>query len=192
MHGKLQFRLKVPNSAPMTVLGSRAATDCPFRRPCKHGLARNPSPLTTLLVLSSAAAPAAVAAGPRIDRGERSVIRAINRARAAHGLRRLRANRRLARAADVHSRAMLRSDFFSHGAFSQRVRRYVRFRSIGETIAMTSRCSGRRAVRMWLNSPGHRAVLLSRGFRRVGVGRRKGRLGASRACLYTADFASRR
>jgi uncharacterized protein YkwD len=148
--------------------------------------------LSMLLVFSSAAAPAAEAAGPRIDRGERTVIRAINRARAAHGLRRLRANRRLARAADAHSRNMLRADFFAHGSFAQRVRRYVRLRSIGETIAMTSRCSGRTVVRMWLNSPGHRAVLLSRQFRRVGVGRRLGRLGSSRACLVTADFGSRR
>jgi uncharacterized protein YkwD len=149
--------------------------------------------LTTLLVLSFAAsAPAAQAAGPRIDRGERAVVRAINRARSAHGLRRLHAGLRLARAADVHSRSMLRSDFFSHGAFSQRVRRYVSFRRIGETIAMRSRCSARGFVRMWLNSAPHRAVLLSRGFRRVGVGRRTGRLGASRACLVTADFASRR
>ena len=151
------------------------------------------STLTTLLVLSfAAAAPAAQAGSPRIDRGERTVIRAINRARSAHGLRKLRAGRRLARAADAHSRNMLRSDFFSHGAFAQRVRRYVRSRSIGETIAMTSRCSARAVVRMWLNSSTHRAVLLSGRFRRVGVGRRIGRLGASRACLVTADFASRR
>jgi len=151
------------------------------------------STLTTLLVSSFAAtAPAAQAGGPRIDNGERNVIRAINRARSAHGLRKLRAGRRLARAADVHTRNMLRSDFFSHGAFSQRVRRYVRRRSIGETIAMTSRCSSRTVVRMWMNSPGHRAVLLSHKFRRVGVGRRLGRLGSSRACLFTADFASRR
>ena len=149
--------------------------------------------LTTLLVLSfSAAAPAAQAGGPRIDSGERAVIRAINRARASHGLRRLRAGRRLARAADAHSRNMLRSDFFAHGSFVQRVRRYVRYRSIGETLAMTTRCSARRVVRMWLNSPSHRAVLLSGRFRRVGVGRRVGRLGSSRACLVTADFASRR
>jgi uncharacterized protein YkwD len=120
------------------------------------------------------------------------VIRAINRARASHGLRRLLTGRRLARAADAHSRSMLRADFFSHGAFSQRVRRYVRYRSIGETIAMTSRCSAGTVVRMWLNSPSHRAVLLSSRFRRVGVGRRLGRLGSSRACLVTADFASRR
>jgi uncharacterized protein YkwD len=151
------------------------------------------STLTTLLVLSSAAAaPAAQPAGPRLDRGERAVVRAINRTRAAHGLRAMRANRRLARAADVHSRSMLRSDFFSHGEFSQRVRRYVSFRRIGETIAMRTRCSPRGFVRMWLNSPPHRAVLLSGGFRRVGVGRRKGRLGSTRACLVTADFASRR
>ena len=149
--------------------------------------------LTMLLVLSfAAAAPAAQAGSPRIDRGERTVIRAINRARAAHGLRKLRAGRRLARAADAHTRNMLRANFFSHGAFTQRVRRYVHYRSIGETIAMTSRCSARTVVRMWLNSPPHRAVLLSRRFRRVGVGRRLGRLGSSRACLVTADFASRR
>ena len=149
--------------------------------------------LTTLLVVSfSAVATPAEAAGPRIDSGERAVIRAINRARHAHGLRGLRASRRLARAADAHSRNMLRANFFAHGAFTQRVRRYTHARRIGETIAMTSRCSARTVVRMWMNSPSHRAVLLSRGFRRVGVARRKGRLGSTRACLVTADFGSRR
>ena len=148
---------------------------------------------TTLLVFSFATvAPVVEAAGPSIDHGERAVIKAINRARAANGLRRMRGNRRLARAADVHSRSMLRSDSFSHGAFSQRVRRYVSFHRIGETIAMRTRCSPRGFVSMWLNSPPHRAVLLSRRFRRVGVGRRTGRLGARRACLVTADFGSRR
>ena len=149
------------------------------------------STLTTLLVVTFAA-PAAQAASPRIDRGERAVVRAINRSRAAHGLRALRAHRRLARAADVHTRSMLRADYFSHGDFSQRVRRYVSFRRIGETIAMTTRCSARKVVSMWMNSAPHRAVLLSRGFRRIGVGRRKGRLGSTRACLVTADFGSRR
>jgi uncharacterized protein YkwD len=149
--------------------------------------------LSTLLVLAFAtAAPAAEAASSRVDSGERAVVRAINRARAAHGLRALRSHRRLARAADAHTRSMLRSDYFSHGAFSSRVRRYVSFRRIGETIAMTTRCSARKVVRMWLNSPPHRAVLLTSGFRRIGVGRRKGRLGATRACLVTADFGSRR
>src|SRR5215216_5401027 len=97
------------------------------------------STFTMLLVLSFAvAAPSARAASPRIDRGERALIRAINRARASHGLRSLHPGRRLARAADAHTRNMLRADFFAHGSFAQRVRRYVHVRSIGETLAMTS------------------------------------------------------
>ena len=148
---------------------------------------------STLFVLSlSAAAPAAQAAGPRLDGGERAVVRAINRARAAHGLRALRAHRRLARAADAHTRSMLRSNSFSHGAFASRVRRYASFHRVGETIAMRTRCSASGFVSMWLNSAPHRAVLLSRGFRRIGIGRRRGSLGAGRACVITADFASRR
>jgi uncharacterized protein YkwD len=146
----------------------------------------------TTLLLTAAAAPAAGAAGPGFDRGERSVVRSINKARAGYGLKRLHRTHRLARAADVHTRHMLGADFFSHGAFAQRVRRYASFRRIGETIAWTSRCSARNVVRMWLASPGHRAVLLSSKYRRVGVGRRTGRLGARRACMVTADFASRR
>jgi uncharacterized protein YkwD len=151
------------------------------------------STLTTLLVLSFAtAAPAAEAAGPRIDSGERAVIRAVNRARAAHGLRSLRAGRTLARAAHAHTSSMLRANYLSHGDFSSRLRRYTHARHIGETIAMTSRCSASRVVRMWLNSAPHRAVLLSGSFRRVGIGRRRGSLGTGRACVVTADFASRR
>lgn len=144
---------------------------------------------TTLLFVSSA--PAANAAGPRLDRGERAIVRAINRTRSHYGLRRLHAGRRLARAADAHSRSMLRSNVFAHGAFASRVRRYASFKRVGETLAWNSRCSARGFVRMWLNSPRHRAVLLSGGYRRIGVGRRVGRLGARRACVVTADFASR-
>jgi len=145
---------------------------------------------TSLLFVASA--PAAQASGPRLDRGERAIVHAINRARAHYGLRRLHAGHRLARAADAHSRSMLRADYFAHGAFASRVRRYASFKRVGETLAWSSRCGARRFVRMWLHSPGHRAVLLSRGFRRVGIGRRAGRLGVQRACVVTADFASRR
>jgi uncharacterized protein YkwD len=146
--------------------------------------------LTTLFFVASA--PAAQAAGPRLDRGERAIVRAINRVRAHQGLRRLHAGHRLARAADAHSRSMLRADYFAHGAFASRVRRYASFKRVGETLAWSSRCGARTFVRMWMRSPGHRAVLLSRGFRRVGIGRRTGRLGSRRACVVTADFASRR
>ncbi len=145
-----------------------------------------------VLLVSTSAPPSAQASGPRLDRGERAVVRAINRIRHAHGRKGLHAGRRLARAADLHSRNMLARDFFAHGSFAQRVRRFVPYRSLGENLAWTSRCSPRLVVRMWMRSAPHRKVLLSRSYRRVGVGRRAGRLGPRPACMWTADFASRR
>jgi uncharacterized protein YkwD len=143
---------------------------------------------------------ATAAAKPRLDAKERAIVRAINRQRAQHGLPRVRANRRLARAADFHSREMLDADFFAHESrdgspFHVRVRRYVSYREIGETLAMVGGCgkgSARTIVRMWMDSPGHRAILLSPSFRRVGLGKRTGDFGGSRACMVTADFASKK
>jgi uncharacterized protein YkwD len=149
----------------------------------------------SIALLSAAAAPAADAAGSRLSAGERALVRAVNGVRARHGLSRVAATRSLSRAADHHSRRMIAHDFFAHGAMAQRVRRYGHFRRVGETLAMVSRCGRRGArltVRMWMGSSTHRAIVLSRGFRRIGVGARRGRLGASRTCVVTADFASRR
>ena len=140
------------------------------------------------------------AAKPSLDGNERAIVRAINRQRSKHGLSKLRASRRLARAADYHSWEMLDANYFAHesrdgGPFDQRVRRFADHRAVGETLAMLGGCGGRAArkvVRMWMNSAGHRAILLSSSFRRVGVGKRKGDIGGSRACVVTADFGSRK
>ena len=140
----------------------------------------------------------ATAARARLDRTERKVIRIVNHIRARHGLRRLRACRPLSRAAADHTRDMLRRNFLSHASsdgtsMSQRVRRYTRARWVGESIAVVpGRGTARRAVRMWMRSPAHRAVLLSPAGRRIGVGRRRGRLGFGRRAVFTADLASRR
>jgi uncharacterized protein YkwD len=139
-------------------------------------------------------------AKPRVDSKERAIVRAINRQRAKHGLAKVRSSRRLARAADYHSWEMLDANYFAHesrdgGPFAERVRRYARHRSLGETLAMLGGCgkgSARRVVRMWMESPGHRAILLSGAYRRVGLGKRTGDLGGSRACVVTADFGSKK
>jgi uncharacterized protein YkwD len=143
---------------------------------------------------------ATAAASPQVDARERAMVRAINRQRAKHGLAAVRTSRRLAKAADFHSWEMLDADYFAHesrdGApFDQRVRRYANHRSLGETLAMLGGCgdgSARRVVRMWMNSSGHRAVLLSSAYRRIGIGKRAGNLGGDRACVVTADFGSRK
>ena len=132
-----------------------------------------------------------------LDRSERKVIRIVNRIRARHGLRRLRPNRRLAVAASTHTGDMLRRDFLSHASsdgtdMSARVRRYSGTkRWIGESIvAMSGRATARKAVRLWMHSPPHRAVLLSPSGRRIGVGKRRGKLGSARRAVFTADLTS--
>ena len=144
--------------------------------------------------------PAAAAANrASLDRAERKVVRLVNRIRARHGLRRLRPSRPLARAASAHSGDMLRRDFLSHSSsdgtpMGRRVRRYTGADWVGENVAAVARrgSTARRVVRMWMASPGHRAILLAPNGRRIGVGRRAGRLGSARRAVFTADLASRR
>jgi len=133
-----------------------------------------------------------------LDRSERKVIRIVNRIRTHNGLRRLRASRRLAKASNEHTGDMLRRDFLSHAssdgtAMCDRVRRFTGRKAwVGESIAAISgRATARRAVRMWMESPPHRAVLLSPSGRRVGVGKRRGKLGSARRAVFTIDLTSR-
>jgi uncharacterized protein YkwD len=155
-----------------------------------------------LLALGSIASSArARGASPALDSAEHGLIRAINRQRSAAGLRKVRASARLNRAADYHSKEMLYGNYFAHPSLNgspmwTRVRRFARSRRVGETLAMLGgpcrRHMAGRVVRMWMGSSSHRAVLLSGGFKTVGVARRGGRIGGGRACMVTADFASRR
>ena len=137
----------------------------------------------------------------RVDRQEGKIVRLVNGIRSTHGLSRVRVSGRLNHAANGHSWEMIVADFFSHASrngtpSTSRVRRYKRARKIGEVIAYVPRRQRRgaawRVFRMWMASPGHRAVLLHPGFRRVGVARQGGRLASRRALVYTADFTSRR
>jgi uncharacterized protein YkwD len=140
------------------------------------------------LTLVCAVMPSAASASSRHDATETRIVRALNHYRGRYGLPRLHASGGLHRAADAHSASMLRRRVLSHGAFGARVRRYVRVRRVGENLAWMNRCRAGAIVRMWMNSPGHRHVMLTRGFRRVGVGRRSG----SGLCFVTADFATAR
>jgi uncharacterized protein YkwD len=141
--------------------------------------------LLAALLLACLGAPSSAFASSRHDSTESNIIRAMNGVRANYGLPRLHTSRGLARAADVHSAAMQRSNSLGHGAFSRRIHRYVRTRSVGENVAWMTGCDANAIVQMWLNSPPHRHVMLTRSFRRIGVGRR-----GSQKCFVTADFAA--
>ena len=142
------------------------------------------------LVFAAPAGSTALAASA----AERALLDEVNRVRGAHGLHPLRSNGSLARAARSHTRTMLTRQQFAHGNTVARLRRFgVRGPLVGENLAWGS---GRYAspasiVRMWLESPPHRANLLRRGFRRIGLAAGTGAFaGFSSATVVTADFAS--
>jgi uncharacterized protein YkwD len=145
--------------------------------------------LLALLAVSSAHAARVSAAA------EARLLGAMNGVRASYGLRPLRFDGRLRRAARLHSIDMVRRNYFAHGAFAPRLRRLgVRDGVIGENLAwgVGWRASAPSMVSEWLASPPHRAVLLRPGFRRVGVGTAVGRFGGLlSARVVTADFAGR-
>lgn len=124
---------------------------------------------------------------------ESALLGAINHARARNGAPALRISPALQRAARAHSRAMLRTGTFTHGDWYRRLRRHgARGRTLGETIGwgVGSAGSPGAIVRMWLASPPHRATLLDRSFRYVGVGVAVGSFGGfPGARVATADFA---
>jgi uncharacterized protein YkwD len=160
------------------------------------------TPALGCLLAATLVVPAVASAGSAtLDGRERAMVRAINHERAHHGLAAVKPHVKLARAADYHSWEMLDANYFDHpsrnGApFDERVRRFVSKRALGETLAMLGGGCGRgsagRVVRMWMDSPGHRAILLSSSYRRIGIAKRTGRLGSTKACVVTADFGSKR
>ncbi|HEY6068329.1 MAG TPA: CAP domain-containing protein [Gaiellaceae bacterium] len=126
---------------------------------------------------------------------ELAMLQAMNAARQAHGVGPLRIDTRLQRTARSHSRVMLRTDSFSHGAFAARIRRAgVRARRVGENLAWAigALAEAHAIVNLWLASPEHRANLLRPGYHIVGVGIRVGSFeGYAGASVVTTDFAGR-
>jgi uncharacterized protein YkwD len=165
--------------------------------------------LIVVAAVSAAAAPAgsgdrAISSNATL---ERSIVSEINALRASRGLPRLVISRGLALAARGHSRDMALTGYFSHTsrdgrAFDERVRRYYGskgYRSwrAGENLLWASpEIDGDRAVQMWLDSPAHRQILLSRSWREIGLsavhtaaGRRV--YEGMEVTIVTADFGAR-
>jgi uncharacterized protein YkwD len=136
----------------------------------------------------------------------RTTVCLINAERRSRGLARLRSNRRLARAALAHSRDMVKRSYFAHNSLSgasfiDRIkrRRYMSGRArwtVGENLAWGSgsRATPREIVDAWMRSPGHRANVLARQFRDIGIGVALGSprsSGSSAAATFNTDFGAR-
>jgi uncharacterized protein YkwD len=149
-------------------------------------LAAPAGPLPDVARAGIAAVPVATAArscrGVHSRRGvrrQRAAVRClVNRARGSVGLRGFRRSGALARAATRHARDMARRGYFAHqrwgGPSLLRRARASGWRggTVGEALAWGCRHSATplTAVLNWLESPPHRAILLSGRLRRSGVG----------------------
>jgi uncharacterized protein YkwD len=122
-----------------------------------------------------------------------SLLRAINAARAAHGLAPVRIGVRLQHAAQAHTEAMLATQSLTHGPFAERLRAFhVTAPTIAENLAFGTGtyASAQAFVQAWLASPPHRRNLLSPTFTLIGIGERAGTFqGLADAHLVTVDFA---
>ena len=147
----------------------------------------------SLSIVATAPAKGVRRSGTRLTTTETAVLKEMNRVRVQNGLGALRVGPALQRAARWQSADMLRTGNFAHGDFSGRMKRFgIRTPFAGENLAWGVGSSGTASqlVAAWLASPGHRANLLRRGFKRVGVGASIGTFsGYDGAVLVTTDFA---
>ena len=135
-----------------------------------------------LCVASSAAGASAETHAPVVHLLERSVLAKMNGVRRQHGLLPLRFSTGLASAARHHSREMAEDGYFRHNsadgeAFGRRIARFYpianyHYWSLGEIMLWSSgELDATAALKLWLGSPEHRAVMLRARYRRLAWGR---------------------
>ncbi|WP_059172463.1 SafA/ExsA family spore coat assembly protein [Bacillus sp. FJAT-27445] len=106
---------------------------------------------------------------------EQQVISLTNQERAKHGLKALTHDWELSRVARYKSVDMRDKNYFSHTSptygspFTMMKNFGVAYRSAGENIA-AGQTTAAEVVRAWMNSPGHKANILNKGYTRIGVG----------------------
>ena len=138
---------------------------------------------------------------------ESAVLAELNTVRRRHGLAPLRLSQPLAAAAESHSRAMGTLGFFDHDSrdgseFWKRVQRWYspdgyRTWSVGENLLWSSgRLSAAAAVKLWMESPGHRRNILTARWREIGLSALRvrsapGVYGGRDVVIITTDFGVR-
>lgn len=129
---------------------------------------------------------------PNIDvkTTESKVIELVNVQRAKAGLQPIKANWQVARVARYKSQDMINKGYFSHTSptygspFDMMQSFGIKFSAAGENIAMGQR-TPEEVMSGWMNSPGHRANILSPSFTELGVGLAKDSQGR---CYWTQMF----
>ncbi len=158
--------------------------------------------------LAAAATPPPRSTALRLSSAQAMVVRLINIERAQYHLAPVHAQANLMNAASTHSAQMAADAYFSHSSrngesFSTRImhagytRTGFRLWKAGENIYYGSgglASSALAAVSGWMHSPGHRAIILTKDFRDVGIGiatSAAGLNGITNVTFFTLDFGVR-
>jgi uncharacterized protein YkwD len=150
-------------------------------------------PRFRMLILCALAAclllvPATPAAASRS--AESQMLAQVNSFRAKHGLPHVRRSKSLERSAERYSHKQMREGYFGHAS---RIQASSKYRRLGEILAWNSgsRAQVSHTFHMWLNSSGHRAIIMDRQFRYMGFGLVVGRFRGHTAGIWTGQFGTR-
>ena len=156
--------------------------------------------ITLLTTIALLAVPALGQAASKVtykSSNETQVLSLINQIRAQHGLSKLTMNSQLRAAAKSHSTDMLTNGYFEHDgpteSWDTRISRFHKATMVGENIAWGQGTYGtpQGLVTQWMQSPPHRAIILTPGFKRIGISLATGTYnGTPGATMATADFAA--
>ena len=142
--------------------------------------------------------PASQAATVTASSVESSIVKLMNKDRAARGLPLLGVDSKLASIAGDRAATLASKQVLSHTAAgnlqAQLDAAGVAWQAWGENLAMTSVAWGTSTAgalyNLWKNSPGHWALILKRDFNRVGVGVARASNGATYASVVFIDSPS--
>ena len=118
---------------------------------------------------TSAATTKSVSVSAKSNTFESKVMKRINKLRSARGMKRVKMASCPESYAESGARSNARAGSLTHQDLGP-VMNNCQARWAGEVIAAGTRLGARATVRMWMKSSGHKAIIMKRGIRRIGVG----------------------
>lgn len=175
VRGANRFEAAIRVAALVVSAGLTSTAACDLPIPIVPGAPRSdPSPPRS--PAPSAPERGEVARRPSAADPASRLLAAVNRERARRDLPPLAFDRRLASAAESHSRAMAERDFFAHCDLDSGGKVGARaegagypWRAVAENLSV-GRDTAEKVVAGWMNSRGHRENLLSTRYRDAGAG----------------------
>jgi uncharacterized protein YkwD len=157
--------------------------------------------VVTVLLLVAAPAASAIT----LTKAEKQLLALINKERTSRNLPALKMNAKLQAAARSHSAEMINKDYFGHNSangesFSKRLIRFGYSQTgctswkAGENIAYGVGLLGtpQAIMKAWMKSKSHKAIILTKAFKDVGLGRAKGEYnGTDDTFMFTLDCGKR-